>query len=176
MEREVELSIKRFMAEKLQAGESLSDIQKMVNEKFSVHMTYMDIRILASELECIDWKSLDPRAQAEAKRAAGDEAKKAEAGSDMPEDQAEAAAAPDAETAGAAAPAGKTVVELSKLARPGMMLSGTVKFASGSTAEWYVDQLGRLGLENLKGEKPTPEDIEAFQIELENVARKAMGR
>ena len=173
MEKEVELSIKRFMAEKLQSGESLSDIQRMVNEKFSVHMTYMDIRILASELECIDWKSLDPRAQAEAKRA--EEAKKAEA--DIPENPDENAAAPDAGTTpDAAAPAGKTVVELSKLARPGMMLSGTVKFASGSTAEWYVDQLGRLGLENLKGEKPTPEDIEAFQIELENVARKAMGR
>ena len=55
-------------------------------------------------------------------------------------------------------------------------LSGTVKVASGSTADWYVDQMGRLGLENLKGEKPTPEDVEAFQIELENVARKAMGR
>lgn len=175
MEREVELSIKRFMAEKLQAGESLSDIQKMVNEKFSVHMTYMDIRILASELECIDWKSLDPRAQAEAKRAE-DEAKKAKNGSDMPESDTDDKSAPAAGTPDAAAPVGKTVVELSKLARPGMMLSGTVKFASGSTAEWYVDQLGRLGLENLKGEKPTPEDIEAFQVELENVARKAMGR
>ena len=39
MEKEVELSIKRFMAEELQKGESLSDIQKMVNEKFSVHLT-----------------------------------------------------------------------------------------------------------------------------------------
>ncbi|MBQ6351908.1 MAG: hypothetical protein IJJ28_01405 [Lentisphaeria bacterium] len=172
MEKEVELSIKRFMAEELQKGESLSDIQKMVNEKFSVHLTYMDIRILASELETIDWEALDPRAQEAKAKRAKEEAEKA-AAAETPE-AAEAVAADGAE---AAAPAtGKTVVELSKLARPGMMLSGTVKFASGSTAEWYIDQMGRLGLENLKGEKPTPEDVEAFQIELENVARKALGR
>ena len=175
MEKEVEMSIKRLMAEKLQSGESLSDIQKLVNEKFSLRLTYMEIRILASELESVDWKALDPRAQAEAAKRAKEEAEKkaaetADAGS--PAD----GSMPEAETPQDTSTAGKTVVELSKLARPGMMLSGTVKFASGSTAEWYVDQLGRLGLENLKGEKPTPEDIEAFQIELEQVARKAMGR
>ena len=171
MENEVE--IKRFMAEQLQQGLSLSEIQKLVNDKFKVKMTYMDIRILASELDTVDWKALDPRAQAEAAKKAKEEA----------EAKAAEAAAPGAEaeedvpgTAAAPAGQGSTVVELSKIARPGMMLSGTVKFASGSTADWYVDQMGRLGLENLKGEKPTPEDVEAFQIELENVARKAMGR
>ena len=171
MENEVE--IKRFMAERLQQGLSLSEIQQLVNDKFKVKMTYMDIRILASELDTIDWKALDPRAQAEAAKKAKEEAeaKAAEAAAPGPE-------AAEAATGTAAAPAGQgsTVVELSKIARPGMMLSGTVKFASGSTADWYVDQMGRLGLENLKGEKPTPEDVEAFQIELENVARKAMGR
>ena len=168
-----EVEIKRFMAEQLQQGLSLSEIQKLVNDKFKVKMTYMDIRILASELDTIDWKALDPRAQAEAAKKAKEEA----------EAKAAEAAAPGAEaeedvpgTAAAPAGQGSTVVELSKIARPGMMLSGTVKFASGSTADWYVDQMGRLGLENLKGEKPTPEDVEAFQIELENVARKAMGR
>ena len=171
MENEVE--IKRFMAEQLQQGLSLSEIQQLVNDKFKVKMTYMDIRILASELDTIDWKALDPRAQAEAAKKAKEEAeaKAAEAAALGPE------AAEDVPgTAAAPAGQGSTVVELSKIARPGMMLSGTVKFASGSTADWYVDQMGRLGLENLKGEKPTPEDVEAFQIELENVARKAMGR
>lgn len=171
MENEVE--IKRFMAEQLQQGLSLSEIQQLVNDKFKVKMTYMDIRILASELDTIDWKALDPRAQAEAAKKAKEEAeaKAAEAAAPGPE------AAEDVPgTAAAPAGQGSTVVELSKIARPGMMLSGTVKFASGSTADWYVDQMGRLGLENLKGEKPTPEDVEAFQIELENVARKAMGR
>ena len=170
MENEVE--IKRFMAENLQQGLSLSEIQKLVNDKFKVKMTYMDIRILASELDTIDWKALDPRAQAEAAQKAKEEEKTgatdAVAGPAAAEELSDAAETPAGQ--------GSTVVELSKIARPGMMLSGTVKFASGSTADWYVDQMGRLGLENLKGEKPTPEDVEAFQIELENVARKAMGR
>lgn len=171
MEKDVELSIKSFMAEELRNGKSLSEIQKLVNERFKQHMTYMEIRILASELESVDWRALDPRAQAEAAKKAKEEAEaKAQA---VP--GGEAAEAP-ADGGAAAAANGGTVVELSKLARPGMMLSGTVKFASGSTAEWYVDQMGRLGLENLKGDKPTPEDIDAFQIELEKVARKAMGR
>ena len=175
MEKEIEMSIKRFMAQDLENGKSLSEIQKLVNEKFSQRMTYMEIRILASELDTVDWKALDPRAQAEAaKKAKEEEAKKAAAPAEPGGDVPEAEGAPT--DAPAAPAAGKTVVELSKLARPGMMLSGTVKFASGSTAEWYVDNMGRLGLENLKGEKPTREDVEAFQIELENVARKAMGR
>ncbi len=171
MENEVE--IKRFMVEQLQQGLSLSEIQKLVNDQFKVKMTYMDIRILASELDTIDWKALDPRAQAEAAKKAKEEseAKAAEAAAPGPVGAEEVPG-----TAAAPAGQGSTVVELSKIARPGMMLSGTVKFASGSTADWYVDQMGRLGLENLKGEKPTPEDVEAFQIELENVARKAMGR
>lgn len=169
MEEKVEMSIKRFMAEELRKGESLSEIQKLVNEKFSQRLTYMEIRILASELDDVDWKALDPRAQAEAAKKAKQEAEQAAvpaAGDELPE-SGEDAASPAADG---------TVVELSKLARPGMMLSGTVKFASGSTAEWYIDNMGRLGLENVKGNKPTREDIEAFQIELENVARKVMGR
>ena len=83
-----------------------------------------------------------------------------------------AAPAPAAEAApvaeAPAAPAdGKTVVEISKLMRPGTALSGSVKFASGSTADWYIDQTGRLGLENLVGNQPTQEDIQQFQVELE---------
>ena len=58
----------------------------------------------------------------------------------------------------------------------GMMFSGSVRFASGSTAEWYLDNMGRIGLENLVGDKPSPQDVEQFQIELDKVLRKAMGR
>ena len=43
-------------------------------------------------------------------------------------------------------------------------------------ADWYVDNMGRLGVENLSGEKPGKEDIEKFQIELDKALRKMMGR
>ena len=162
MEKERELEVKRFMAGEIAKGTSLSELQRLVNEKFNLQLTYMDIRIMASELNGIDWNAHDPKAQAKAKaeeKTAAEAAKEAAAaGGDALEPDVEAEPGD-----------GKTVVEVSKLVRPGTALSGTVKFASGSSAEWYVDQFGRLGLENLRGEKPTQADIEAFQKELERV-------
>ena len=166
MEKKMELEVKRFMAGEIAKGTSLSDLQQLVNEKFNQKLTYMDIRIMASELDGIDWNAHDPKAQAKAKaeeKAAAEAAKEAEAKAGA---EGGDALEPDVE----AVPGdGKTVVEVSKLVRPGTALSGTVKFASGSSAEWYVDQFERLGLENLRGEKPTQADIEAFQKELERV-------
>ena len=150
MDKALENDIKIFMASRIAEGVSLSDIQNEVNEKFQQSMTYMDIRILAAGLD-IDWQ-----AKAAAK---AEEEKKEE------ETAEEAAAAP--EEAPTASADGQTVVEISKLMRPGTALSGSVKFASGSTADWYIDQTGRLGLENLVGNQPTQEDIQQFQIELE---------
>lgn len=152
MDKALENDIKLYMASRIAEGVSLSDIQMEVNEKFSQKMTYMDIRILASALD-IDWQARAAKAREEEARAA---------------EEAEAAQAPEAAAeAPAAEGTGTTVVEVSKLMRPGTALSGTVKFASGSTADWYIDQTGRLGLENLVGEKPTQEDIQQFQVELE---------
>ena len=56
-------------------------------------------------------------------------------------------------------------MEKSGLVRPGALASGTVSFGSGAKAEWIVDQMGRLGLENVVGE-PTEEDFAEFQQEL----------
>ena len=182
MTTETENAVKRFMAQKLAAGESsLSEIQKEVNAEFELKLTYMEIRILASELENVDWTKGDPN-QPKPAETKPEEAPAAAAGEGADDDglppipgEEAADAVPPLPGENAAAPGGKAVVELSKLARPGMMLSGTVAFPSGSTAEWYVDQMGRLGLENLKGEKPNAADIQAFQIELDRVVRQAMG-
>ena len=163
MDKNTELQIKIFIGQELEKGTNLSDIQNMVNEKFSQKMTYMDIRILASTLD-VDWRSLDPNAKPETP--ADEETSSevpAEENADIP-DETEKTQATD------------TVVDVNPIARPGMMFSGTVKFASGSTADWYVDNMGRLGVENLSGEKPGKEDIEKFQIELDKALRKMMGR
>lgn len=144
-----ELEIKRFMAQKIEEGESLSNVQKLVNEKFGTKYTFMEIRILASELEDVDWGALDPKQPA------------------PPAEKEKSAEAVGASEPAAGAGAGQTVVEISKLVRPGTALSGTVTFRSGSSAEWYVDSYGRLGLENLRGEQPTEEDVRDFQVELQ---------
>ena len=149
-----DLEIKRFIAEKLNRKESLSNIQKLVNEKFGTKLTYMEIRILASELDDVDWKAFDP---VPVKKE--DDAEEAEPGKKKKKDKENA-------------PASGTVVEISKLVRPGTALSGSVTFRSGSKADWYVDSYGRLGIENLQGENPTEEDVREFQKELQ----KQLGR
>ena len=172
MDKELELQIKIFMAQELEKGTSLSDIQNMINEKFSQHMTYMDVRIMASMLD-VDWRSLDPNAKA-AEATPDDVADEANPANDtVPEENGEV---PGEDAAPRESVENNTVVEVSPIARPGMMFSGTVKFASGSTAEWYVDNMGRLGLENLVGEKPDKNDVELFQVELDKALRKMMGR
>ena len=153
-----DMTIKRFVAQKLQEGVKLSDIQTMLADELQCRMTFLELRLLAAELEDVDWSKFDPQE------------KKAE------EPAAEAAPAADddaAEPAAEAAPAaaGSTVVELSRLSRPGAMAHGTVTFASGVTAEWLIDEMGRLGLDKVSGQ-PTEQDIQDFQVEL----RKLFGR
>lgn len=166
MDKQQELEIKIFIAQELEKGTSLSDIQNEVNEKFNQRMTYMDIRILASSLD-VDWRSLDPNA-AKTEENVADKTGESDVTAEDPS-TADAGENPEPTD-------GATVVDVSPIARPGMMFSGSVKFASGSTADWYVDNMGRLGLENLVGDKPTQSDIEQFQIELDKAVRKMMGR
>ena len=157
MEKELEQQIAAYMTEELAKGTGLSELQTLVNEKFNQHLTYMEIRIIASGLQ-VDWNANDPKAAAAAKEKAKreEEAKKAEA---------EAEKAAD----GAPAGAGKTTVTVNKINPPGTLASGTVTFASGSTADWYVDQTGRPGIDNLKGNPPTREEAQAFMMELQKV-------
>jgi hypothetical protein len=149
MDKNTEDKVKQLLASLLAEGVSLSDAQTRINSELGVSLTYMDIRIIASTLD-VDWKKGDPHPVKSEEENPADENVEA----------------PAAETQ---AEAGKTVVEISKLVRPGMALSGSVKFASGSKADWYLDRTGRLGLENLVGDQPTQEDIQLFQMELERV-------
>ena len=170
--------IKEFIAQKVPEGYSLSKIQDMLKDQ-GVHITFMELRLLASEIEEQVWK------ETEKAQAAPEPAKEIEpAAEQLPEETPEAfpeeeAPAPqeapipeqdpNAAAQGApAAPRGKTTVELSKIARPGTAASGTVTFGSGVTAEWVVDQFGRLGLDKASG-KPDQQDIREFQMELQKL-------
>lgn len=145
----------QFIVEKLNEGFSLSDIQKMLEEEFNEVMTYMDLRILATELEGVDW-SQQPEAKSPEKAKAEQEDILGQSGQ------------------GAAG--GGTQVEISNVARPGAAMSGTVSFASGARAEWFLGQDGRLGLQPEPGSgKPTQEDIEEFQQELQKKLQSGGG-
>ncbi len=143
--------LKSIVATELKKRTSLSDIQKLLAEDHNYKMTFLDLRILASELEEVieSIASEDSAAEAIAK----EEQKK-----EKPEEKTIA---------------GTTTVEVSKLARPGSIANGTVKFASGASAEWVLDHYGRLGLDKAQG-KPTEDDLKEFQAELQKMLSRGM--
>ena len=160
--------IKALIAARVSEGVSLSRIQDELTGK-GAHMTYMELRMLASEIESADWSKLD---KAEPKKETpppeeplpiDDEANAEEDDLDLPRDNADAGAEPASDKV-----RGKTVVELSKLMKPGTIANGTVKFGSGVTADWFLDQTGRLGLSKTTG-KPDETDIMEFQEELQKL-------
>ena len=68
---------------------------------------------------------------------------------------------------------GGVVVQVDQITRPGAIISGKVAFSDGQTADWYIDQTGRLGLiAKQPGYKPTQADAQEFQLALQReVAR-----
>ena len=153
--------IKQFIADKTAEGMSLTAIQDALSAQ-GVKIRFMELRLLAAEIESVLAKKEADKAAAEAP--APEEKKTEEAPAPAPAETA--APAPD----GAAKVRGATTVSVSPIQRPGFAMSGSVSFGSGVTADWYVDQTGRLGLDNASGQ-PDEQDIQEFQIEL----RKALG-
>ncbi len=140
--------IARLLAEK----RTLSEIQKILEKDHQLRLTYMELRLIASELK-VDWKKVEG-------------------------DKKPAAAAPAAGLkllGDEPGPGGaRTEIAISKLVRPGAIFSGSVKFKSGASGEWAVDQMGRLGLTPSPGSaRPTEDDIQDFQVELQ---RKLQGQ
>jgi hypothetical protein len=73
---------------------------------------------------------------------------------------------------GAAAPSNVSV-SVDQLTKPGALVSGKVKFSDGKSADWFLDQTGRLGLAPAeKGYKPPAADLQDFQITLQNELQK----
>lgn len=134
----------RFIKEKLDQGMSLSDVQKLLASELGIRMTYLDLRLLAADLE-VNWKKQE----------------KPKSDDEMDISKLPATPAEDDEP--------RTKVTVSKLARPGMALSGDVEFLSGAKGEWFLDSYGRLGFNPADGSsQPTEEDLRDFQVELQS--------
>ena len=168
--------IKAFIADRTREGNSLSKIQDMLAEQ-GVKMTFMELRLIASEIETTFWKQAEPEPEPEPE-AEKQAAAPADAESDdFPDDgpvgdslpPEEPASAPsDAPADGEAAPRGVTTVTLDQVQRPGFMATGTVSFGSGAKGLWGLDQMGRLRVEPTEG-KPDQMDIHEFQLELQRM-------
>lgn len=147
---------KQTVAKWIEEGIKLSELQKRLETEFGIHMTYMEIRFLVDDLK------LTPKDE--------DRSKEPE----IPAAPAVGGAGPQPPAEpGPAAPGGISVA-LDQVTRPGAMVSGKVTFSDGNTAEWYLDQFGRLGLApKQEGYRPSQQDIAAFQSELQRELQRA---
>jgi hypothetical protein len=143
---------RQIVAEKLNEGWSLGDVQQHLDEQYGDKVTFLALRLLAAELD-VDWDRVDEE-QGKGEQIVQDVSK----------------AVP------AEGQPGQTQISISKVVRPGAALSGDVVFQSGARAEWYVDAMGRLGLNPEGDQRPTEEDIQDFQEELQRkLAEQGMG-
>lgn len=141
---------KQTIAQRLSDGDSIADIQKLITGEFGVHMTFMETRFLIDDLN-LELKQEEPKPEPV------DPTSAAESLSKIPADDP------------SAIPTGTVSVDIDKVVRPGAAISGTVTFSDGVGAKWYVDNMGRLGLDpDQEGYQPSQEDIEAFQTELQS--------
>ncbi|MGC9450408.1 MAG: hypothetical protein ACP5I4_03085 [Oceanipulchritudo sp.] len=126
-------------------GLGLPDIQKRLETEFEVRITYMDLRFLVDDL---DLELADTRPK-------------------FDEPKAEEGMVPEK-------PDGKVSVRLDKVTRPDALVSGQVTFSDGVTAQWHLDQMGRLALNpSQPGYKPSQEDLMEFQSELREAVEKS---
>lgn len=175
-----------LIAQKLNEGMSLSDVQKLLADEHGLRMTFLDLRLIAADLS-VDWQKHDkpkaPAAAAVLPPSAGVLADAPEAsteGGDTDDDEEdqeegtsedeEGAVADDADgDASEAEDDGSgTRVTMDAQPRRGTAMSGAVRFASGLHGEWYMDQTGRLGLQLAEGQEgqPSEDDIRLFQTKL----------
>jgi hypothetical protein len=126
-------------------GLKLAEIQKRLESDFGLRLTYLDVRLLVDDLK------LKPK--------------------DPPPPPKPVAPPPDASPP--PAPALGVSVTVDQLTRPGSLVSGKVKFSDGKMADWLLDQAGRLAVVPAdKGYKPSPEDVQDFQLALQQELQK----
>lgn len=125
----------------LAQGAKLSEVQDRLAKEFGLRLTYMEVRLLVDDLK-LQVKDPEP-------------------------DTAEPPAKP--QPASEARPGQKRVqLTVDELTKPGAVVSGKVTFSDGQKADWYLDQMGRLGLATEKpGYRPSTTDLEEFQQLLE---------
>ncbi|HKJ90981.1 MAG TPA: hypothetical protein VJ960_07605 [Oceanipulchritudo sp.] len=69
---------------------------------------------------------------------------------------------------------GGVSVTLDKVSRPDALVSGQVTFSDGQSAQWHLDQMGRLAMNPKQpGYKPSDTDLQKFQEKLREAVEKS---
>ena len=141
-------------------GLKLSEIQSRLASEFGLKLTYMEARFLVDDLKLVP---KDPEPPKVPEPPVSKPAAAAPAAAGLPPED------PEVLPPGG----GGVVVQVDQITRPGAIISGKVAFSDGQTADWYIDQTGRLGLiAKQAGYKPSQADAQEFQLALQReVAR-----
>lgn len=135
----------------VQENRSLADVQRLLREEFDISMTYMDVRFLIDDLDV-------PLVDSSDEEDAGDVAESAEpADAELVDD------------------GGGVAVDVDAVMRPGSLVSGTARFSDGKSLGWQLTASGQLGLvpdESDPEYRPSAEDLEDFQVKLQEVLKK----
>lgn len=147
-------------------GDGLPEIQKKLRDEFTLRITYLETRFLLEDLKI----ELKPEPVAEP------EPEETEPSPDAAESAPENAGAGDEGSDGKADGEGTASVTVSvdSVLRPDAIISGKVDFGGGNVTAWWLDQLGRLGMDPVEsGFRPSEAQILAFQDELRAVIQKS---
>lgn len=144
-------------------GATLNDIQDRLKKEFSITLTYLEARLLMTEVGVrLKDKERLVEKKPEPAPPLHDNAQDGE-----PDTLSEEPTAP-------ALGAGGVTLKVDQIAVPGTLASGKVTFSDGVTATWYVDQMGRLGLSGApQGYQPPAADVPVFQRQLDRALMEA---
>ena len=157
---------KAVITEWIQEGRSLADVQRSLREAFEISMTYMDVRFLVDDLD-IAVVEEEPEEPEEPEAPEAPEKPEVEPGEESTAEPAEAELVDEGAN-------GAVTVDVDAIPRPGSLVNGTVVFSDGVSLGWQLSAAGQLGL--IPGDdpeyRPSPEDVQSFQSQLEEVLRK----
>tara|TARA_R110002096_G_scaffold4501_6_gene21069 strand:- start:7071 stop:7571 length:501 start_codon:yes stop_codon:yes gene_type:complete len=146
-------------------GADLGNIQKRLAEELEITISFMETRFLISDLNITLHEEVEEEPE---EPAVSDQATEGPVG-----EEGGLGAKDDPEEPSLGGP-GEVSVSLDTIAQPGMMASGKATFSDGETAVWYIDEMGRLGMDaTTPGYRPAEADLMKFQEELGKAARKA---
>jgi len=158
---------KQVVRELLVKGLTLSQIQDHFHKEKNDPITYMELRLLLSEMPDAKLPEKEPP-----KTILG-------AGGPTPSVGGKVAAKDSGRAAGDREPdviGGKLSISVDQTPAPGAMLSGYARFSSGAKAHWFLDEMGRLGVEpELGSGKPTQTDMQEFSTELRRMLQQTGG-
>jgi hypothetical protein len=149
---------RKKVGEWIAQGAKISEIQSRLQSELKLNLTYMEVRFLVDDLKLVP---KDPEVAAAPPEAIVGSAKQA------------ASPGPVAGMPEPAGPASGLSLSVDQITRVGALVSGKVKFSDGKSAEWYLDQAGRLGMVAPEaGYRPPAADVPQFQMALEKELAK----